>query len=237
MNIKTAFIFILFLLVAPITWAQPFFGKVVDKDGYVNLRKDHSMNAEIHRKIPDGALIYIYDLAENNFAYITYEENQKYYTGYIHNSRIKRINQYKRIPFTKKNGELLAKTDPFSVSITFKNFGPKQEKKFFSGEHHESYKGKESMGIDCLDFTGARNSKKFHSISVTYNGKKMSVPTTDLEHLFSVTEDPNYISCYFNSQTNSLYIETLNGDGACAYTSLFVFENKSYTKAFHEIPF
>ena len=110
MNKLLTLLTLLFSLYFSNSFAQ--FAKVIDKDGYVNLRENANSKSKIIGRIKSNENVYISNKVndDENWSYINYEQKKgavfsKYVSGYIHNSRIKQINSFLLIPSVEDNQE------------------------------------------------------------------------------------------------------------------------------------
>ena len=113
---------ILFLLLTTNAFAQGPFGDyavVKDKDGYVNIRAKESVKSKIVGTLPNNTLIYtFFDDDEPNPSNWVYEKN-----GYIHKSRLKKINEFPSIGKEKGTENSITITDKgISVTLTQQKF-------------------------------------------------------------------------------------------------------------------
>ncbi|MNI06467.1 hypothetical protein D3C81_1218640 [compost metagenome] len=82
---------LLFLTVCQLASAQ--FAKIIDKDGYVNVRQQATVNSVVVSKIAADEIVYAFpDEKFGDWVIVDYTDNHnKSITGYVHNSRIKYI--------------------------------------------------------------------------------------------------------------------------------------------------
>ena len=88
---------LLFLTVSHLTYAQ--FAKIIDKDGYVSVRKQSTVNSAIISKIATNEIAYAFpEEKPGDWVSVDYTSNQNNnITGFVHHSRIKLVKAYRQI--------------------------------------------------------------------------------------------------------------------------------------------
>ena len=202
------------------------FAKVVDKDGYVNVREHADAKSKIVGKIDSDEIVYIFesDPVHKNWANVS--------NGYIYNSKLKHIESYQKIPSTVRDAnKAIFTSGNIKVSIVSGKFNFKEnEKDFTSTLHGDFYKGQQVWGID-----GTIPKTHYLSITAQIGGKTIQVPAEEIENLFQV--DNKSTSCYYDREHDTLYISMSNSEGAASYVGLFIIEKGQYKKRVLEIPF
>ena len=142
---------ILFFLLTTKAFAQGPFGDyavVKDKDGYVNIRAKESVKSKIVGTLPNNTLIYtFFGDDEPNPSNWVYEKN-----GYIHKSRLKKINEFPSIGKEKETEDSITITDKdISVTLTQQKFDKTKHK--ITKKKHKEYSeyiidGKRAQGLD-----------------------------------------------------------------------------------------
>lgn len=85
-------VFSLMMLVATCSaYAQQYYGKVVDPDGYTNIRRAASTSSPIVGRYNAGDYLY-YTPQKNGWSKVYSGARSNTYMGYMHTSRIKRVN-------------------------------------------------------------------------------------------------------------------------------------------------
>lgn len=212
------------------------FAKIVDKDGFVNVREKGNINSKIIAKIKSGEVVFVFEDLETEWLNINYrDENDRKFNGYIHRSRIKYINTLENIPsaIENENGVNFILRD-IVVEIKTAKFNHEKNKKYFSKDEQgiDNYKGKFMLGTE-----GYSNEAKtfYESITATIGNYTIHIPEKEIEDLFNANN--NYVECYFDQIDNSLYIHLSNSDGAASYVTLFKIQNNKYNGRQVEIPF
>jgi len=207
---------------AQLSFAQ--FAKVVDQDGYVNVRETADANSTIVGKINSDEIVYVFDPNNKNWANVS--------NGYIHNSRLKYIESYPAVPSTMRDaGKAIFRSGNIKVNITSGKFNFKEnEKDFTSTLYGDFYKEQQVWGLD-----GTMPKTHYLSITAQIGDKKIEIPAKEIENLFEVNNTST--KCYYDRTNDILYISMLNSDGAGAYVALFTIEKGQYKGRTLEIPF
>ena len=206
---------ILFLLLTTNAFAQGPSGDyavVKDKDGYVNIRAKENVKSKIVGTLPNNTLIYTFfgddDPNPSNWVY---EKN-----GYIHKSRLKKINEFPSIGKEKETENSITITDKdISVTLTQQKFDKTKHK--ITKKKHKEYSeyiidGKRAQGLDGDLFLPEDHYK---SIIVTINGKNVSIPKSAYDDLYQIFYFSS--SVYYDKEAEALYIYAFNGDASLAY--------------------
>lgn len=223
---------ILSIIIIPFTiFAQ--FAKIVDMEGYVNIRESTNLNSKIIAKIKSNEIVYISNkgLENENWSHIEFEEKRgnifsKYISGYIHNSRLKQINTFLLIPSNVVN-EKGSEFNCCGVDVKIKSGKfdfAKNKKNFKKSSGYYTYKDKYAFGSWGI------YPPKTHYLSITgYVGQiDFAVPHKDLENLFMINNELS--ECYFDDETKILYIILNNSDGSESYNALIIIENGIYKR-------
>lgn len=223
----------LLLILTMIIHCQTFaqYAKIVDKDGFVNVRNAANIKSKIVGKIKSDELVYIFDKGDDygNWLIVDYEEsNGNLLTGYIYKTRIKPVSTFEKIPFTTKNDhEVAFKLRDIYYTIKVEKFDYQSNKKYFSKtkynnyEIEDHYKGQQIWGTD-----GTIPTTHYASVSVQIGKQKIKIPEKQIENLFNINTDN--AKSYFDSKTETVYILMMNSDGAGTYEVLFMFRKGKY---------
>ncbi|TDQ76338.1 hypothetical protein [Sphingobacterium yanglingense] len=228
---------LLLLTVSDFTYAQ--FAKIIDKDGYVNVRKEASIKSEVVSKINAEEIVYAFPDEEfPNWVSVDYinRHNESIY-GHVHHSRIKLIESYPQIPNISFNGSV-AKfvSKDVTVEIISEKFDYQKNKRYFSSTKYGDYtiedkfKGQQVWGTD-----GTIPNSHYIAIKATIKGKSIQIPEKEIENLFNVNSE--FASCYYDNLNDILYITSVNGDGAGGYAVLFKIEKGVYKSRVVTMPF
>lgn len=215
------FLICLICFFSQMTFGQ--FGIIADKDGFVNIRKSASVKSKIIDTLTNGQIVFCLE-AEGEWRPTDYDFIMHEKSGYIHNSRIKFIEEFDNVPYTKlSDSTVIFKRDSIKLIATKTRFNPKNNKlqyhKGDASENEMSYiekiNGKEIWGTD-----GYIPKNKYGQFTLTY-GKE----TTELsiENLFEPNLD--YTKVNIDTKTNTIYISASNSDGAASYEVLWIIVN------------
>lgn len=212
------------------------FAKVIDKDGYVNVRETADIKSKIVGKINSDEIVYVFEPDQANTNWLNVYYNGKT-AGYIYNSRVKLIESYEAVsPVTRNENKAVFKSGNIKVEIIAEKFNYKENKKYFSSSNYngqvigDQYKGQTIWGTDATI-----PQTHYQSITVQIGNKKVQIPDKEIENLFNPNNELTH--CYYDRQNDILYISMLNSDGAGAYAALFIIEKGQYKKRILEIPF
>ena len=175
---------ILFLLLTANAFAQGPFGDyavVKDKDGYVNIRAKESVKSKIVGTLPNNTLVY--GLFDKEFNPTNWIEVDK---GYVHQSRLKKIFDFRAIEGKVQGNSVVYDDKDVKVTITKQKFDKTKHK--ITKKKHKEYSeyiidGKSAQGLDGDLFLPEDHYK---SITVTINGKNVSIPKSAYDDLYQV---------------------------------------------------
>ncbi|MDR2270116.1 MAG: hypothetical protein LBF27_04335 [Sphingobacterium sp.] len=228
---------LVFLTVSHFANAQ--FAKIIDKDGYVNVRKQTTVNSAVVSKIDTDEIVYAFpDEKLGNWVSIYYIDHQKEdITGYVHKSRIKLIESYNEIrnTFFDSMGATFKSKD-VTVEMKSDKFDYEKNKKYFSSTKYENYtvvdkfRGQHVWGTD-----GGIPISHYTLIKAIIKGKEIQIPAKEIENLFNINYE--FAACYYDDLNDVLYISGENGDGAGGYAVLFMIEKGKYKARVVTIPF
>ena len=211
-------LFILFFLLTTNAFAQGPFGDyavVKDKDGYVNIRAKENVKSKIVGTLPNNTLIYNFLNNEDipNPSNWVYEKN-----GYIHKSRLKKVEDFPSIGKGKEQGNSITIAGKgISVTLTKQPFDKTKHK--ITKKKHKEYSeyiidGKRVQGLDNDEFLPKDHYK---SITVTINGKNVPIPKSAYDDLYEIGIWDTNNFAYYDEEDDILYIIAHNGDGYLVY--------------------
>ena len=104
------------------------FGIIADKDGFVNVRNSPNISNNIIDTLINGQIVFCLE-AEGEWRPTDYYLSRQNKSGYIHNSRVKFIDEFDKIPYNKLTDSTVTfKKDSISLIITKTKFNPKNNK-------------------------------------------------------------------------------------------------------------
>ena len=208
-------LFILLLLLTTNAFAQGPFGVyavVKDKDGYVNIRAKENVKSKIVGTLKNNTLVYEFldeEFNPSNWVHID--------SGYVHQSRLKKINKFPSI------GEGKEKETENSITIAEKGISVTLTRQPFDKTKHKITKKKhkyyDELIIDGKRAQGASFIPENHykSIVVNINGKNVSIPKSAYDDLYEVAMYTENNAVYYDKEEDTIYIIAHNGSGAYAY--------------------
>ena len=168
---------------------------------------------------------------EGNWLNISYETNQKAYTGYIPSSKAKFLSKLQVVPCTElAEKSKVFQADDISVTIAIADFQAKKHSLQYGNKTLETIDFKDIWGTD-----GTIPQSLYKKISIQIGKKQLNLPNIALQSLY----EPNLkaTEVYFAPQTSTLYLVANNGDGTGAYAVLWIVEKGNYQRRILEISF
>ena len=207
---------ILFLLLTTNTFAQGPFGDyavVKDKDGYVNIRAKENVKSKIVGTLPNNTLVYgFFDKEYNPTNWIEVGK------GYVHQSRLKRIFDFRAIEGKEQGNSLIFDDKDVKVTITKQKFDKTKHK--ITKKEHDGWTeliidGKKIYGIEIYGGDDSLPQDHYKSITVTMKGKNVPIPKSAYDDLYQIFYFNRLI--YYDEEAEALYIFANNGDAGLAY--------------------
>ena len=225
-----------FLLFCQIVVAQAIeggaFAVINDKDGYVNVRKEKSVQSKVLKKLDNNTLIFVLEYDKAYYGNWIYADNE----GYIYNDRVKWIHKLPKIAKgVVKGNTIVFEGKDIQVALSTEKF----DKSKHSFKYHKEYRdiiekidGKPFFGTD-----GNMLKEAYKSIEIKIRGKQVSIPQSAYSDLYepNLYTDLNFV--YYDKDSNNLYIVANNGDGAGAYMVCWQIEKGVYKGRKVGIPF
>lgn len=116
---KRFFLLLTVLFTAISVSAQQYYGRVTDPDGYTNIRRGPSVNSPIVRRYYSGEYLY-YTPQGNGWSRVYSGARSSTYMGYMHTSRIRRVNpnsRYDSAPAINYRSGYITDPDDYYVNI------------------------------------------------------------------------------------------------------------------------
>ncbi len=228
---------ILIVLLCFSNYAFSQFAKIVDADGYVNLRAGAGIKSKIIGRINSGDFVFIYsnNFDKDKWVDVKYPNGDNIIRGYIHKSRLRLLSSYTKIPFTQKKNNFFYffnKDLELGLAVGIEKFNiQKHISKFTIVKDgnmtvFEKYNGKTVYGIDIES-----PYSNYISIKAKFGSKIIQIPREDFENLFNANEGDLYMKVNYDVDTNSLYFTSSNSDGYLSYNLLYVIKKDgSFTR-------
>jgi hypothetical protein len=216
------FLTILFLFCFINSFGQ--FAIVYDNDGILNVREDGIQNSKVIDKLQNGHLIYCFE-DKGNWTNIDYTKKGNELNGYIYKDRYKVISKFTPLTKTKETETFITfEKDSIEVTITQSKFDKKKHKYKYVKDYPtqiELIDNKKYWGTD-----GGMPTTQYEKITMIIGDKIINLPKTALEGLYQ----PSIYSAEVNydKTNNTIYIQTMNSDGAGGYFVIWKVENGVY---------
>ncbi len=228
MNKYLKFIVFTAFMIGPIVSSYAVFGFIQDKDGYVNVRGNSSLNSKVTTKLNNNEIVScVMDEGTNNFCLVNASNGV---TGFIYKNRINNFSGYTSIKLSQYSREKAVYNDKnIIVEVYAKKaiLDPKLYKNF-KGEY-KYFNNKPFFGTDGTlpnnDFL------QLDKIIIKNKDKKIEICKKDIEQYFfpknGIDGDKNELGdfkiYYLN---NNIYIlNTCNNGGAAAYNIVLNIKN------------
>ncbi|MFH3840960.1 SH3 domain-containing protein [Acinetobacter baumannii] len=228
MNKYLKFIVFTAFMIGPIVSSYAVFGFIQDKDGYVNVRGNSSLNSKVTTKLNNNEIVScVMDEGTNNFCLVNAINGV---TGFIYKNRINNFSGYTSIKLSQYSREKAVYNDKnIIVEVYAKKaiLDPKLYKNF-KGEY-KYFNNKPFFGTDGTlpnnDFL------QLDKIIIKNKDKKIEIGKKDIEQYFfpknGIDGDKNELGdfkiYYLN---NNIYIlNTFNNGGAAAYNIVLNIKN------------
>ena len=216
-------------------YGQEFeFAVINDKDGFVNIRSSKNIKvSNIVDKLENGFIVTHFG-AEGNWIDVEYEKNGKTQSGYVYKDRVINILNFTEIKKSKIiENEIIFSNRKIEVKITKKTFDKtKHSFKYYKDNPNQLHliDEKEIFGTD-----GNLPKIEYNTIEIKIDSLKFILPKKAIENLY----EPNleYTTVNFDEKTETLYIRTLNGDGAGGYAVIWIIEKGKFKNRITTIPF
>lgn len=210
-----------------------------DSDGYTFLRSGPGKTYEVTDTLLNDELFYVFDEGEYGWFPVDIIRNgEQKQGGWIHDSRIMRLDSMQSIPLEIKTETMLSfRNASVHVQIKTASFDParhtlQREKDDNGSSWLSRIDGETIYGTD-----GNMPRVEYSHIEAEINGSKVNLPAAAWKNLFEPNPGSGYTQVYRKPDSNSLYIIALNGDAAGAYAVCWVFEQGLYKERIIFIPF
>jgi hypothetical protein len=200
------------------------FAIVNDNDSLLNVREDGTTNSKVVDRLQNGHLIYCFE-DKGNWTSIDYKKNNKELNGYVYKDRYKLISNFPALTITKKTETSLTfKKDTLQVIISQGNFDKKKHtfKQFKDNPTQiELIDNKKYWGMD-----GGMPRTQFEKVILKVGQNTITLPKSALTGLY----EPSIYSAEVNYDklTDTIYIQTMNSDGAGSYFVIWKIEKGIY---------
>jgi Bacterial SH3 domain. len=228
MKKQLKFIIFTFLMTGPIVSSYADFGFIQDKDGYVNVRGNSSLNSKVTTKLNNNEIVScVMDEGTNNFCLVNASNGVN---GFVYKNRINNFSGYTSIKISQYSREKVVYSDKNIIVEVYAKKAILDPKlyKTFKGEY-KYFNNKQFFGTDGTlpnnDFL------QLDKIIIKDKDKKVEIGKNDIEQYFfpknGIDGDKNELAdfkiYYLN---NNIYIlNTFNNGGAAAYNIVLNVKN------------
>lgn len=227
---KSILYFFLILLCSSSIYAQDKTNMAVinDPDHYTNVRA--TKNGKIIDKITEGQMFTVIDgFGDPDWYQISYPDPKaqkkdferfvdKTKEGFIHKSKVKFLDQLKKLPFKETKNGYIFSDEKFSLEFSIKDFDPKQHKITNSNERYVSkIDGSRPWGIDGNILPEMNELDK---VVVIYNNIKIPFPKEATKNMLQFSLNTDYMGVAKLDQ-HTYFFYSQNSDGAGAYESVW----------------
>nr|WP_151731692.1 SH3 domain-containing protein [Acinetobacter seifertii] len=196
------------------------FGYIQDKDGYVNVRENSSLNSKVTSKLNSNEIVCcVMDEGTNNFCLVNASNGV---TGFIYKNRINNFSGYTSIKLSQYSKEKAVYNDKNIIVEVYAKKAILDPKfyKTFKGEY-KYFNDKKFFGTDgSLPDT---NFLQLDKIIIKDKDKKIEIGKNDIEQYFfpknGIDGDKNELADFkiYYLNNNIFILNTFNNGGAAAY--------------------
>ena len=212
-----SFVFAFTLLFPAAAHSEAGFAVVHDGDGHSNIRKSPDIQSEIIGRVTAGCIVYVHD-NRGNWLSVSYGEGDKAGYGFLHRSRVERVDDLKAIPLkSEAEHRIVFESATIRIEIESEKFDAKKLPVTLirfpgGGECVTEINYEPIWGTD-----GTLPGTRYKGISVTQNKKKLEIPAEATAGLFEPRLSHPSTSAFSDEETGTIFITAFNSDGAGAY--------------------
>lgn len=204
------------------------FGFIQDKDGYVNVRENSSLNSKVASKLNNNEIVScVMDEGTNNFCLVNASNGL---TGFVYKNRINNFSGYTSIKLSQYSKEKAVYNDKNIIVEVYAKKAILDPKlyKTFNGEY-KYFNDKKFFGTDGS--LPDNNFLQLDKIIVKEKNNRIEISRTEIEQYFfpkdgvdgGKNELADFKIYYLN---NNIYIlNTFNNGGAAAYNIVLNIKN------------
>jgi hypothetical protein len=220
------FSILVLLFVTKLSFGQ--FAIIKDNDGFCNIRSKAELGNTISDKLENGHLVYIME-TNGNWLNIDYTKNGNDSNGYVYKDRVKLISDFTQLNKNSTQNKIQFKNESFlTITIETEKFATKKHSYFYHKENKnqlEKIDNKRFWGTD-----GGMPTRQYKFVEVIYKGKKLILPKVAIEDLFEPSNESTNV--HLDKSDNTIYIETMNSDGAGSYLVIWKVKDGKYLERF-----
>ncbi|BFM66605.1 SH3 domain-containing protein [Acinetobacter baumannii] len=228
MKKQLKFIIFTFLMIGPIVSSYADFGFIQDKDGYVNVRGNSSLNSKVTSKLNNNEIVScVMDEETNNFCLVNASNGV---TGFVYKNRVNNFSGYNSIKLSQYSREKAVYNDKNIIVEVYAKKAILDPKlyKTFKGEY-KYFNNKKFFGTDGTlpnnDFLQLDN------IIIKSKDKKIEIGKNDIEQYFfpknGIDGDKNELADFkiYYLKNNIFILNAFNNSGAAAYNIVLNIKN------------
>ena len=228
MKKQLKFIIFTFLMTGPIVSSYADFGFIQDKDGYVNVRGNSSLNSKVTTKLNNNEIVScVMDEGTNNFCLVNASNGV---TGFVYKNRINNFSGYTSIKLSQYSREKVVYSDKNIIVEVYAKKAILDSKlyKTFKGEY-KYFNDKKFFGTDGS--LPDNNFLQLDKIIVKDKDNRIEISRAELEQYFFPKEGvdggknglADFKIYYLNN--NIFILNTFNDGGAAAYNIVLNVKN------------
>ena len=200
------------------------FAIVLDRDGQCNVRSSPEVANNTSDTLKNGHFVYCFE-TKGNWTNIDYSKMSQALTGYVYHNRLKLVSDYQRIPLlTRATNSATYRKDSIEILVVTQKLDKgKYRFSYFKGnkDQIELVNGRPYWGTD-----GGLPKAEYKLISIRLGKKKVDLPKSALENLFEPGLNNTQVN--YDQQSDILYIQSMNSDGAGGYEVIWKIEKGKY---------
>ncbi|WP_440599653.1 SH3 domain-containing protein [Acinetobacter baumannii] len=216
------------LMMGPVGSSYADFGFIQDKDGYVNVRGNSSLNSKVTSKLNNNEIVScVMDEGTNNFCLVNASNGV---TGFVYKNRVNNFSGYNSIKLSQYSREKSVYNDKNIIVEVYAKKAILDPKlyKTFKGEY-KYFNNKKFFGTDGT--LPNNNFLQLDKIIIKSKDMKIEIGKNDLEQYFfpknGIDGDKNELADFkiYFLNNNIFILNTFNNGGAAAYNIVLNIKN------------
>ncbi|ACJ43164.1 SH3 domain-containing protein [Acinetobacter baumannii] len=216
------------LMMGPVGSSYADFGFIQDKDGYVNVRGNSSLNSKVTSKLNNNEIVScVMDEGTNNFCLVNASNGV---TGFVYKNRVNNFSGYNSIKLSQYSREKSVYNDKNIIVEVYAKKAILDPKlyKTFKGEY-KYFNNKKFFGTDGT--LPNNNFLQLDKIIIKSKDMKIEIGKNDIEQYFfpknGIDGDKNELADFkiYFLNNNIFILNTFNNGGAAAYNIVLNIKN------------
>lgn len=216
------------LMMGPVGSSYADFGFIQDKDGYVNVRGNSSLNSKVTSKLNNNEIVScVMDEGTNNFCLVNASNGV---TGFVYKNRVNNFSGYNSIKLSQYSREKSVYNDKNIIVEVYAKKAILDPKlyKTFKGEC-KYFNNKKFFGTDGT--LPNNNFLQLDKIIIKSKDMKIEIGKNDIEQYFfpknGIDGDKNELADFkiYFLNNNIFILNTFNNGGAAAYNIVLNIKN------------